>query len=105
MPWMCCVALPCLFVYSGQGIFLRKSDCLGCAVLLCLVVCLTYNVACFFLPYFSSLIKTCTVYVTFYTCRKLFLLKKVKPQKASLNYDSFSKEPYMQYILSTPVII
>ena len=35
---------------------LRKSDCLGCAVLLCLV-CL-FDLACFFL---SSLIKICTV--------------------------------------------
>ena len=34
-------------------------DCLGCAVLLCLVVCLTL-LASFFLPSFSSLIKTCT---------------------------------------------
>ena len=32
-----------------QLIFLRKSDCLGCAVLLCLVVCLTLF-ASFFLP-------------------------------------------------------
>ena len=26
---------------GDELIFLRKSDCLGCAVLLCLVVCLT----------------------------------------------------------------
>ena len=32
-----------------QLIFLRKSDCLGCGVLLCLVVCLTL-LASFFLP-------------------------------------------------------
>ena len=32
-----------------QLIFLRKSDCLGCAMLLCLVVCLTL-LASFFLP-------------------------------------------------------
>ena len=32
-----------------QLIFSRKSDCLGCAVLLCLVVCLTL-LASFFLP-------------------------------------------------------
>ena len=38
-----------------QLILLRKSDCLGCAVLLCLV-CL-FDLACFFLPSFSSLIK------------------------------------------------
>ena len=43
---------------SRQLIFLRKSDCLGCAVLLCLV-CL-FDLACFFVPSFSSLIKTCT---------------------------------------------
>ena len=41
--------------HPRQLIFLRKSDCLGCAVLLCLVVCLT------FLSSFSSLIKTCIV--------------------------------------------
>ena len=35
-------------------IFSRKSDCLGCAVLLCLV-CL-FDLACFFLSFFSSLI-------------------------------------------------
>ena len=35
-------------------IFLRKSDFLGCAVLLCLVVCLTL-LASFFLPSFSCL--------------------------------------------------
>ena len=38
----------------GQLIFSRKSDCLGCAVLLCLV-CL-FDFACFFLSSFSSLI-------------------------------------------------
>ena len=35
--------------HPRQLIFLRKSDCLGCAVLLCLVVCLTL-LASFFLP-------------------------------------------------------
>ena len=44
--------------HPRQLIFLRKSDCLGCAVLLCLV-CL-FDLACFFLSSFSSLIKTCT---------------------------------------------
>ena len=44
-----------------QLIFLRKSDRLGCAVLLCLV-CL-FDLACFFLSSFllSSLIKTCMI--------------------------------------------
>ena len=36
--------------------FLWKSDCLGCAVLLCLV-CL-FDLACFFFSSFSSLVKT-----------------------------------------------
>ena len=35
--------------HPRQLIFLRKCDCLGCVVLLCLVVCLT---CCFFLPSF-----------------------------------------------------
>ena len=35
-------------------VFSRKNDCLGCAVLLCLV-CL-FDLACFFLSSFSSLI-------------------------------------------------
>ena len=37
-----------------QLIFLRKSDCLGCAVLLCIVVCLTL-LASFFVPSHLSL--------------------------------------------------
>ena len=37
-----------------QLIFLRKSDCLRCAVLLCLNCCL-FDLACFFLPSFSHL--------------------------------------------------
>ena len=40
--------------HPRQLIFLRKSDCLGCAVLLCLVVCLTL-LASFFLPSHLSL--------------------------------------------------
>ena len=40
--------------HPRQLIFLRKSDCLGCAVLLCLVVCLTL-LASFFLPSFLHL--------------------------------------------------
>ena len=37
--------------HRRQLLFLRKSDCLGCAVLLCLVVCITL-LASFFLPSF-----------------------------------------------------
>ena len=47
--------------HPRQLIFPRKIDCLGCALLLCLV-CL-FDLACFFLPFFSSLIKACTVYI------------------------------------------
>ena len=43
----------CIHV-RGSSFFLGKSDCLGCAVLLCLV-CL-FALACFFLSSFSSLI-------------------------------------------------
>ena len=52
-----CVHVECRGFESHlrQLIFSRKSDCLGCAVLLCLV-CL-FDLACFFLPSFSSLIK------------------------------------------------
>ena len=42
----------------------RKNDCLGCAVLLCLV-CL-FDLACFFLSSFSSLIKN--MYIQALTC-------------------------------------
>ena len=40
--------------HPRQLIFLRKSDCLGCAVLLCFVVCMTL-LASFFLPSHLSL--------------------------------------------------
>ena len=46
----------------------RKSDCLGCAVLLCLV-CL-FDLACFFLSSFSSLIKN--MYTNLYMCLQCF---------------------------------
>ena len=59
-----------------QLIFLRKSDCLWCAVLHCLV-CL-FDLACFFLPYFSSLIKTC-IYMYMYVQYMLLLYLKSVP--------------------------
>ena len=43
-----------LQIYLHMHMFLRNSDCLGCAVLLCLVVCLTL-LASFFLPSHLSL--------------------------------------------------
>ena len=43
-----------IYMHPRQLIFLRKSNCLGCAVLLCLVVCLTL-LASFFLPSHLSL--------------------------------------------------
>ena len=56
-----------------RKVYIRESDCLGWAVLLCLVVCLTM-LASFFLPShlslklssFSSLIKTCTCHLSFF---------------------------------------
>ena len=53
-----------LYVYV-QLIFLWKSDCLGCFVLLCLVVCLTL-LASFFLP--SSLINMCICVCIAFSC-------------------------------------
>ena len=51
----------CVYTHvHGSSVFSRKSDCLGCAVVLCLV-CL-FDLACFFLSSFSSLIKN--MYVT-----------------------------------------
>ena len=44
----------CLLYSVVGSTFLRKSDYLGCAVLLCLVVCLTL-LASFFLPSHLSL--------------------------------------------------
>ena len=51
----------CMGSPTCQLIFSRKSDCLGCAVLLCLV-CL-FDLACFFLSSFSSLIKNMYMYM------------------------------------------
>ena len=59
-------------LHLRQLIFLRKSDCFGCAVLVCFV-CL-FDLACFFLLS-SSLINmyTCNVHV-YYTCNDLVML-------------------------------
>ena len=67
--------------HPRQLIFLTESDCLGCAVLLCLVVCLTLSLlASFFLPshlsikhvllYMYQLISPLTIYseTTFNLC-------------------------------------
>ena len=63
---------------QGSSFFLRKSDCLGCAVLLCLVVCLTL-LASFFLPSHLSLkhVHTICVAASFATCWHLFLVMTV----------------------------
>ena len=59
-----CMLYTCIYhaiLYRlGTYVSYMCCDCLGCAVLLCLVVCLTL-LASFFLPSFSSLIKTCTI--------------------------------------------
>ena len=52
-----------IHVYLRQLIFLRRSDWVCCVALPC---CL-FDLACFFLPSFSSLIKTCT-YSTLMVC-------------------------------------
>ena len=53
--------------HPRQLIFSRKSDCLGCAVLLCLV-CL-FDLACFFLSSDISHLKTCIYNVcSVYSC-------------------------------------
>ena len=49
-------------LHMWQLIFLRRSDCLGCVVLLCLVVCLTL-LASFFLPSCRSLKHVTYIYV------------------------------------------
>ena len=61
-----CVTLSSLTVYlcMRQLIFLWKSDCLGCAVLLCFIVCLTL-LASIFLP--SASLINMTLYA--HTCR------------------------------------
>ena len=58
------------YTYIQYTYMYRKSDCLGCAVLLCLV-CL-FDLACFFLSSFSSLIY---VY-TYSTYRAVYRLIK-----------------------------
>ena len=52
---MSCTALHG-YVIVIQNIHARKSDCLGCVVLLCLNCCL-FDLACFFLPSHFSLKK------------------------------------------------
>ena len=57
-----------MYMYPRQLIFLRKSDYFGCAVLLCLVVCLTL-LASFFFPSHLSLkhVRGC-IHVCKHTC-------------------------------------
>ena len=64
----------CIYMYMRCGfkshlrqlIFLRKSDCLGHAVLLCLVVCLTLSLLASFFPPSHLSLKHVLVYI--YTC-------------------------------------
>ena len=55
-------------VVGSNLIFLRKSDCLGCAVLLCFVVCLTL-LASFFLPSHLSYLCVCVCVCVCALCR------------------------------------
>ena len=50
--------------HRRQLIFLRKVDCLGVLCCFALLPCCLFDLACFFLPSFSSLIKTC-IYITY----------------------------------------
>ena len=57
----------------GSSFSLGKvTVCLGCVVLLCLKNCCLFDLACFFLPSFSSSIKTCILHV--HVCRKCICL-------------------------------
>ena len=53
--------------HARQLISSRKSDCLGCAVLLCLVR--LFDLACFFLSSFSSLIQNMHIKFASETCK------------------------------------
>ena len=57
-----------IHVHPRQLIFLRKSDCLGCAVLLSLVVCLTLLASFFLLSHLS--LKQCILYIIYLPVRK-----------------------------------
>ena len=47
-------------------VHVHESECLGCAVYVAFPCCL-FDLACFFLPFFSSLIKTC-MYMYVHVC-------------------------------------
>ena len=79
MSWVCCVALPCC-LFDLARLFL-PSECLGCAVLLCLVVCLTL-LAYFFLPSHLSL-KHDIVYCLVFTLHFTRFFKPVLPRTGS----------------------
>ena len=72
-----------------QLIFLRTSDCLGCAVLLCLV-CL-FDLACFYLPSFSS-----HKHVLIHTSTALHILAEIfRPSHLSLKHVHVRTWKYM----------
>ena len=77
--------------YPRQLIVLRKSDCLGCAVLLCLIVCLTL-LASLFLPSHLSLK---------HVCATTYIRGKVR----SILYWSDTVPRYQKNKLASPVCI
>ena len=81
-----------------QLIFIRESDCLGCAVLLCLV-CL-FDLACFFLPSFSSLIKTC-IYTIICTLVRI-IIETLMICYFSLFFVVFLRRSSIYYTLQCP---
>ena len=79
----------------GSSSFLRKSDCLGCALLPCLVVCLTL-LASLILPSFSSLIaiacSSCVLSTNNYSA------SKIKKNKINNYFDDKCKQCHALYV-------
>ena len=86
---VCTCRCTCIYMYMHVHYF---RDCLRCAVLLCLV-CL-FDLACFFLSSFSSLIKTCTCTCTLFSA---VTIHKFVRDKYSLRF------PELESLVPTPL--
>ena len=64
------IVYTCIYMRPRQ-LFFCKSDCLGCAVLLCLVVCLTLLAPFSLVSFFISL--SCTTYTIHVSKTKCYL--------------------------------
>ena len=79
--------------HPRQLIFLRKSNCLGCALLLCVVVCLTL-LASFFLPSHLSLkhVSLCSMFhdhsLKLHVRHKIVFTPALKIFERNLGYTS-----------------